>query len=114
MALGSAVSFRLPSGQFNALQANAVSTSLLPSTGPRGFKSILTCAGEERRRVLFEGWQEARDVRRPASDRRSRSVDSGEVVRAVVHPRSITDGRRLAYEGVVGELPHQEVGDIRP
>src|SRR5215204_2326232 len=71
-------------GSSNALQANAVSTSLLPTCGPRGFKSILTWAGEERRRVLFEGWQEGRDVRRPASDRSASSLDSGEVIRAVV------------------------------
>jgi len=27
---------------------------------------------------------------------------------------SIADGRRLVYEGLIGELPYQEVGDVRP
>ena len=41
-------------------------------------------------------------------------ADACEIVRVVVRQGSIADSRRPVHERVIGELPHQEVGGIRP
>ena len=42
------------------------------------------------------------------------SCDGRKIDPIVLRAGSIADGRRLVYEGIVGELPHQEVGDVCP